>query len=382
MEEIHHYFEPYAKDFLQLPNFTKEEALGEGVSFNDGEKEWFLNVKTGVVIIGVPESRNGADNHLCSRSPDEIRYWLYSLKHLDGISIYDAGNLKGNKVKDRYKALQESVEFFYDKEVVLVVIGGTHELTIPLAKALSLKKDQTHLVIGDALLDVGNKEDFTSRNWLHSLLNFSKAEKNLKTDFFALQNYLVPNSGIEFLEESKSEVLWLGEILTHEITKMEVVMRQADLASIDFRCIENQPQWSDAVISPHGLTNNAACAVSRYAGLSDKLKVFGLFETVSKSEIRNSETVLAGQMIWHFIEGVAKRYNDYPVASPDNYKVYYVPIESLGESLKFYQNPLNNRWWISVTNDEKEELVACSFEDYKQSLQNEIPDRWIRYSGL
>ncbi len=380
MEEIHHYFEPYNKDYFPLPNFAKEDALGNGVSFYDGDKGWFLNVKTGVVIIGAPESRNGDGNRLCSKSPDEIRYWLYSLKLLQGVTIYDAGNLKGNKVKDRYKALQESVEFFCRKKTTVVVIGGTHELTIPLVNALNSQMKKAHLVIGDAMVDVGSSDDFTSRNWLHSLLNYTNEEKRLKIDFFAVQNYLVPDIGVDFLARTKSEVFWLGDILGQEINKMEVVMRQADLASIDFRCLENQPQWSDEVVSSHGLTANAACAISRYAGLSDKLKIFGLFETVFNPEYYSQKPVLAGQMIWHFIEGVAKRYHDYPVASPESYKVYYVPLESLGESLKFYQNPLNNRWWMSLSNDQEEVLVACSYEDYKQSLQNEIPNRWMRYN--
>jgi len=382
MEEIHHYFEPYRKGFTLLPNFTEEDTLGGSVSFYNGDEEWFLSIEAGgVVIIGVPESRNGDGNRLCSESPDETRYWLYSLKNLHGITVYDAGNLRGNKVTDRYKALEEAVEFFYDKETTIVIVGGTHELTMPLVKALRSRKDDVHLVVGDALLDVGKTDDFTSHNWLQSLSNFNNDEKNLKMDFFGLQNYLIPDSGYEFLEKSKGEVLWLGNILGQEISKMEVVMRQADVASIDFRFMENQPHWSDKVLSPHGLTANAACAISRYAGLSDKLKIFGLFEIVLKSDLYNQNPVLAGQMIWHFIEGVAKRYHDYPAVSPENYKVYYVPIESLGENLKFYQNPLNNRWWMSVMIDQEEVLVACSYEDYKQSLQNEIPNRWMRYNS-
>lgn len=382
MEEIHHFFEPYRKGFTLLPNFTKEDTLGGSASFYNGDEKWFLNIEAGgVVIIGVPESRNGDGNRLCSESPDETRYWLYSLKNLHGITVYDAGNLRGNKVTDRYKALEETVEFFYDKETTIVIIGGTHELTMPLIKALRSQKDDVHLVVGDALLDVGRTDDFTSRNWLHSLLNYTNLEKSLKIDFFGLQNYLISESGFEFLENTKSEVLWLGNILREEISKIEVVMRQADMVSIDFRVMENQPQWDDKILSPHGLTPNAACAISRYAGLSDKLKLFGLFETVSTSGYFNQDPVIAGQMIWHFIEGVAKRYHDYPVASPESYKVYYVHVESLEESLKFYQNPINNRWWMSVMMDQSEILVACSFEDYKQSLQNEIPNIWMRYNS-
>ncbi len=381
MEEIHHYFEPYSKGFSTLPNFAKEETLGGSVSFYNGDQDWFLNVKTGVVVIGVPESRNGDGNRICSESPDEIRYWLYSLKCIHGITVYDAGNLKGNKVQDRYKALQESFEFFYNKKTTLVVIGGTHELTVPLVKGLRLQKANVNLVVGDALLDVGNIEDFTSRNWLHSLMSYANEDSSLKIDFFGLQNYLIPELGFDFLERTKSEVLWLGNILGKEINKIEVVMRQADMVSIDFRFVENQPQWSDEVFSPHGLSANAACVISRYAGLSDKLKVFGLFEVSLKSGDLQRTPVLASQMIWHFIEGVSNRFHDYPVVSPENYKIYYVPVESIGGSLKFYQNPLNNRWWISVMIDQKEVLVACSYEDYKHSLQNEIPNRWMRYNS-
>lgn len=382
MEEICHYFKPYKKEFDQLPNFNVEETLGSETSFYNGNKEWFSKIDNAIVIIGVPESRNSTDNKGSSQAPDEIRKKMYSLRRLDDdIPIYDAGNIQGSKVKDRYQALEEALKFFYKTDSTIIVLGGSHELTIPILNVLKKELYDVHLVVGDAMLDVASKEDFTSRNWLHKVLEYSDEEQFVEVDFFGLQNYLIPSQGVEFVEKANSEVYWLGELLGKKVTNIEVLMREADFVSFDFRCIEGQPQWNDEVASPHGISANSACAISRYAGLSDRLKVFGLFETVVNSKNNHLEAVLAGQIVWHFIDGVANRYQDYPAISAEDYKIYFVHIDSLGESLKFYQNPLNNRWWFAIMKNDEEVLVACSHNDYKQALEGVIPNKWLKYSS-
>jgi arginase family enzyme len=376
---INRYLEPYIKQPFNSVGLQKEETLGDKVVFFDGSDNWFTNVKPKMVLVGVEESRNAFDNKSCDQAPALIRQWLYSMRgFVDGSVICDAGNVRGNKVIDRYNALREVSSFFLQKKAVVIVLGGSQELTRSLVESLSCQQQEMSLVVVDAMVDAGESGDFSSRNWLSAaLLNGTAAKINLTVA--GLQNFLVSNKESDFLENNNAEVFGLGKIRRELMQNIEVPFRDADLTSIDFRVLENQP-LVEGVLSPQGLDNYDACAMCRYAGLSDRLKVFGLFETPFSQNQKDSTGWLAAQMIWHFIEGVNNRFYDYPVASTDNYRSYMVAINGLNEPLKFYQNPINDRWWLVVgDNDGVEKLVACMPEDYKSALQNELPDKWWHY---
>jgi hypothetical protein len=356
-----------------------EETLGDKVAFFDGSANWFTNVKPKMVLVGVEESRNAFDNKSCDKAPAIIRQWLYSMRgFVEGAVICDVGNIRGNKVIDRYSALREVSSFFLQKKAVVIVLGGSQELTRSLVESLSYQQQELSLVVVDAMVDAGESGDFSSRSWLSAqLLNATASHINLTVA--GLQNFLVSNKESDFLVKNNAEVLGLGKIRRELMQNIEVSFRDADLTSIDFRVLANQP-LVEGVLSPQGLDNYDACAMCRYAGLSDRLKVFGLFETPFSQNQEDSNGWLAAQMIWHFMEGVNNRFYDYPVASTDSYRSYMVAINGLNEPLKFYQNPINDRWWLVVGDiNGEEKLVACMPDDYRSALRNELPDKWWHY---
>ena len=55
--------------------------------------------------------------------------------------------------------------------------------------------------------------------------------------------------------------------------------------------------------SPNGFDGKEICAISRYAGISNKVSSFGIFEYKSSNEDEVTE-MLISQIIWYFIEGV------------------------------------------------------------------------------
>jgi hypothetical protein len=69
------------------------------------------------------------------------------------------------------------------------------------------------------------------------------------------------------------------------------------------------------------LTEKEIC-LSRYAGISDKVSIFGIFNHNNSAQ----ESVLIAQIIWYFIEGFHYRSNEYPEAR-ENYIKYIVPLE-------------------------------------------------------
>jgi hypothetical protein len=86
-------------------------------------------------------------------------------------------------------------------------------------------------------------------------------------------------------------------------------------------------------------------------------------------------------MIWYFTEGVNFRANDFPFGSKTNYFKYIVPHEDDG--INFYKSDKTDRWWMeveinSISKHSRHSLVPCSYEDYLEACDQQIPERWYR----
>lgn len=88
------------------------------------------------------------------------------------------------------------------------------------------------------------------------------------------------------------------------------------------------------------------------------------------------------QILWHFIDGVASRINDYPILPAKKLIQYHVEI-SKNTFIVFYKSPLTNRWWLEIplpkTNYQKKWLIACDEEDYTEATHGNIPEKWHKY---
>lgn len=376
--EFNHYLEPATTSWKQIPGIPNEESLGSMVSFFQGNNSWFTDGKYKLVIIGVPEDRNGSDNKFCAGSPNAIRELLYGFRGLESdAQIGDAGNIRGNTINDRYQALKEISAWFFEKNITLIVIGGTQDITVPLVSTFTNIFGDANLVVGDSMLDLDvHNQDFSSRAWINKV-----TEEGCLSDFaiLGLQNYLVSKSQENYLNARFFEILRLGDIRGAGIKKTEIPIRDSDIVSLDFRMISGQNQFNDNIESPHGLEHHEACQISRYSGLSDRLRVFGLFEVASGNAFSSLNVALASQMIWHFLDGFVNRYKDFPIRSLDEYKYYVVHLEELEEGLMFYQNSVNGRWWMEVPFNQINMVVSCDYDDYRKALRNEMPEKWWRY---
>lgn len=376
--DIVDYLEPAETLWDSIPGIPYEESLGSRVTFFQGKKNWLKNNTPEVVVIGVPEDRNGFDNRNCAKSPDAIRKLLYGLRACGSeIFIGDAGNVRGKGINDRYQALKEVTAWFLEKNMVVVIIGGTQDMTFPVFSTLTKFINNVNLVVGDAMLDLDiHNQDFSSRSWINKIIE----EDNLNDlTVLGIQNYLVSQAQENYLLGKHFDLIRLGDIRGPGVSKTEAPLRDSNLVSIDLRMVKGQYQFNEKVLSPHGIEHHDACKISRYAGLSDQLKVFGLFEVASGDSFGMQNIALASQLIWHFIDGFLGRYRDFPTRNLDEYKYYVVHLEEFGDGLKFFQNQINGRWWMEVPSAEGNRVVSCNYDDYRKALRNEIPDKWWRF---
>jgi hypothetical protein len=119
--------------------------------------------------------------------------------------------------------------------------------------------------------------------------------------------------------------------------------------------------------------------LAKYAGLSNRIKVFGLFEVEPANDPNNLTVALAAQIIWYFVEGFINRHHESPDFNQNN-KIYQVEVDNLDKPIVFYKNIITNQWWMEIETPEKAKLhIACSEKEYSQASNNEIPELWLKY---
>ena len=370
-------------DFLQPISASVEEyiatlsnqTLGKKVVFHT-QTDFPVLDNVAVAIITVNEFR-GSEKDNDDYSFDYFRKQFYSLFPGNwNASIVDLGTIEaGASVEDTYFVVKSLVAELVKKRIIPVIIGGSQDLTYPMYRAYDNLDQMVNLV------SVDNQFDFSKENKLDSESYLSKIiveEPNNLFNFSNLgfQTYFNSQEEIDLIEKLYFEAYRLGEV-SNNIAVAEPVFRDADLVSVDMHSVQSSYSGNFDIFNPNGFTGKEICALSRYAGISDKVTSFGIFNF----NPNGNEVVLTAQMLWYFIEGFCFRSNEYPFGTKENYIKYIVPIED--EELIFYKSNKTERWWIEIpflTNVnnklKRNTLLPCTHEDYLAACEQEIPERW------
>ena len=69
----------------------------------------------------------------------------------------------------------------------------------------------------------------------------------------------------------------MGDVLDN-IKVTEPVFRESDIVTFDLKCLSAILTGNSKYSSPNGFDSRSICALSRYAGISDRVSVIGFFE--------------------------------------------------------------------------------------------------------
>ncbi len=333
----------------------------------------FLSGKTkncDIVLIGAPYS---AGKQQGSETLKKIRRELYSLANPENnIKIADLGNLKpATSIKGILLALRDVVEYLAELNILTIVIGGTQELTAGICNAF--KNDRFFwLSVIDSSLDVKKRvETFNYANYLTSIF------KNLPDIFqFSLIGYQTHLTGEKIISRIKQsgEYMRLGR-LRERFSDAESILQNTDVLSFDMGAVKFSEAPSTIHKNPNGLRSEEACQLARYAGLSSKIKVFGLFNILeSKKQEHDITTKLAAEIIWYFIEAAGNK--NFPVKKI----IYNVSVEGLDKPITFKHEKETGRWWFEIGSLTGETIdIACTYRDYMEASENGIPEKWLKY---
>jgi hypothetical protein len=377
MKDLSIYFNPVETHFCNTHPENLSSSINKYVTT-------FPEIESGsIALMFVPEFRNLDHTLYLEDQPNQIREELYNLfpkKHWH-TKIYDLGTiLPGSTVKDTFYALEQVISELVKFGIIPIIIGGSQDLTLAQFDAYKNLEQLVNLVSIDSMPDFGEEDELAPNNYLQHIL---KRKPNHLFNFSILgtQLYLVNPHELELIQNLYFDVCRLGEIQA-DLSKSEPYIRNADLVSFDLLSIRQSDYPRDIFTSPNGFYAEEICQLARYAGLSDKLSSLG-FYNFFELEQNQANFKLMAQIIWHAIDGINNRFNDYPKTTKSEYLKYRVVLSEFKDEIIFYKSPKSERWWIEVpyhptkgSKYERHMMVPCSYDDYKTALEDEVPNLW------
>ncbi|MBM6499321.1 formimidoylglutamase [Flavobacterium macrobrachii] len=370
------FLSPVDNEIIEYVSSLSTQNMGSKVAFHT-DKDFPDLDKIKIAIIGVPENR-GDKKAYQEVNLDFIRKEFYSLFPGNWqSSIADLGDiLPGNSLDDTFFALKRVASKLLKKGIVPIVIGGSQDLIYPLYRAYDDLEQMVNLVSIDSRFDFGKQDGSISADSYMSKIIIDEPNNLFNYCNIGYQTYFNSQEEIDLIEKLYFDAYRLGEISSN-ISLAEPVLRDADLVNIDLTTIKTSDSGNFTNFTPNGFNGKEICSLARYAGISDKVSCFGIFNHDNTKQ----ESVLIAQIIWYFIEGFNFRSNEYPFGSKEMYSKYIVPLEE--EELVFYKSNKTERWWIeipffSVAHNKlkKNTLLPCSHEEYLVACNQEIPERW------
>jgi formiminoglutamase len=347
------------------------------------DKEGFPDLENvQIAIFGVQEDRNSEDNFGCGENLHFIRTKLYQLFPGNWqTEIADLGNvLKGNSVTDTYYAVSEIIADLLKKNIIPIIIGGGQDITYVNYRAYDSLEQTVNVTAVDSRFDLGDLDaELTSQSYLSKII-MQEPSNLFNYSNVGYQTYFNSQEEIQLLDNLFFDTYRLGK--AKELENIEPAFRNADIVSIDIGAVRQSEAPANNNASPNGFYGEEICAISRYAGISDKVSSFGIYEYNSQYDNNHQTANLIAQMIWYFIEGVNSRVKDYPFSGKENYQKFTVILED-DDPLVFYKSNKTGRWWIEINilSDNKYKrhaLIPCTYNDYKEATKQNIPERWYK----
>ncbi|AZQ42728.1 formimidoylglutamase [Nonlabens ponticola] len=375
------YLTPISDTAVAHAKMQDQQALGNNILLHSNQDGLPDLDQIDIAIIVVLENRNDLNAMSPLSSVDAVRTAFYELFPGNWPTrIVDLGNvLPGESVTDTYFVVQKITEFLIDQDIIPVIIGGSQDLMYPMYRSFDSIKSMINVVNVDNCFDLGNiEESITSRSYIgkmvanepYNLFNYSN---------LGFQTYYNSQDEIDLLERMYFDAIRLGE-LDADIKLAEPILRDADLIGFDLKSVK-AADLQNPNGEPNGFSSAQLCSLSRYSGLSDRLKAVGFFELFDGISLAGSKVI--AQALWYFIEGYSYRSGEYPIDINRGFKKYKVPVDD--QTLIFYESSKTGRWWIelpfisNLNNKLKQyTLLPCDKNDYLMAADQILPKRWLK----
>ena len=371
---------PVSEKVLAFTELLPPQSLGKNIFKHTAQKGMPVFANATVAILGVLEHRTPYNRRTDKLDLDAQRLQLYRLMMGNwNTTIIDIGDVhEGERIEDTYFVVREIVAGLLEERIIPLVLGATQDITFPTYRGFDNIRDMISIVQIDSRFDFGEEDELIGTQSYMSKIITDKPNNLYHFTNIGYQSYFNAQEEIDLMERLFFETYRLGDV-THDIRSAEPLLRNADLISLDMHAVRAQEVGRDQDFSPNGFTGREICALARYAGISDKVFLFGIYELENTSLSQQ----LVAQMIWYFLEGLSLRIEEKPSEENEDFVKFTVPTET--EDLIFYKSHLTSRWWLEapalVPADTKKPsvtLLPCTEDDYLAACNQDIPERWYK----
>lgn len=359
------------------------QALGRKIKIHSAKKGIPDLEGIQIAILGVLENRNDVNYIGKEFQLNDIRKAFYGLFpgswHTD---IADLGDInKGESIEDTYFALKTTIAILVKKNIIPIILGGSQDLTYPNYRAYDTIMPMVNIVNVDSKFDLGDSSKPIKNDSFVGKIILDQPYNLFNYATVGYQTYFNSQEEKDLMDSLYFESYRLGEI-SKDITLVEPVMRDANIVSIDLSSVKGSEVSSNQRNSPNGLDGKEICAIARYAGISNKVSSFGIYE-YKPSKDDEMTSMLVSQMLWYFIEGVNYRVKDDNFTIDNSYQKFITLVDS--DELIFYKSNKTGRWWIEIpflteVNNKlkRHTLLPCMHQDYIDACNNIVPERWYK----
>ncbi|SDB52827.1 Arginase family enzyme [Flavobacteriaceae bacterium MAR_2010_188] len=377
------FLSPVSDVVLAHKQLLPEQSLGNRIKIHSaqGGIPELDNVK--IAILGVSENRNDVDYIGEPPNFDYIRKALYSLYpgNWDTL-IADLGDIaEGDSIEDTYFALRTTLTVLLEKNIIPIILGGSQDLTYCNYRAFDNIVPMVNVVNVDSSFDLGDSSTPIKNDSYLGKIILDQPYNLFNYSTIGYQTYFNSQEEIDLMEKLYFEAYRLGEI-NNSIEKVEPVMRDGHIVSIDLKAVRSSDFGFSQGHSPNGFDGKEICTISRYAGISNKVASFGIYEYKAKPKDEITPMLVA-QICWYFIEGVNCRVKDDNFQDENAHQKYNVLIDD--EELIFYKSLSSGRWWIEIpflselnNKLKKHTLLPCMYQDYLEATNGKVPERWYK----
>jgi formiminoglutamase len=366
------FLEPINLAFLSDDEGYKENQIGKNISINE---DGFTDIENAdMIIIGCGEMRGNGIQFENSTSPDAVRKEFYKLfKWHTQVNVADVGNIKrGANIQDSYAALASVVKELTEQNKKVIILGGSHDVTLGQYNAYVQQEKIIEAVCIDAAIDLNMDSVLLADNFL---MDFLTGEPNYVKHYthIGFQSYLVHPQMLEIIDKLRFDCYRVGHVKGC-VEEMEPAIRNANMLSFDIAAIQNAHAPANK-LTPNGFDGEEACTLMQYAGMSNTISSIGIYGYNPNMDIDNLTAKQISNMLWYIMDGIHRSKFESNLNERENFNEYTLALANFETT--FLQSKKTGRWWMKTID---EQYIPCSKSDYLMASQNEMPERWLRYA--
>lgn len=288
---------------------------------------------------------------------DNFREIFYKFEnHTPNLSIADIGNFINIEPDFVIPALKELI----DSGIIPILLGAPNHIVQKLSHRMDNNVQTIHAI--------SNRIPHYHTDDKYEIIGF--------------QRHLCALDRILELEEVSLNSMSLANLRAYPSIH-EAVLRDAKYVHFDGNAIKlgDNPASSEANTS--GLTCAEACQTMKYIGGSHHLKFINIFNAeIIDQRLQYASNITMAEAIWYFLEGISQKSEDHPFSSPSTQQFVINSLDTDAE-IKFTKNINTGRWWFETSSSNSlNKYISCSYEEYLEASQGDIPDRLMRYLSL